>query len=183
MIRASWIQWLQAPPITGRAALLCAIAAVATPTIVRAAIDGVVTGCEFTPYLPFVLLSAILLGWRQAGTVALASVAILGGLFSGPLNAVPTPCFLSGAGIFLAASAMIIGVVVVIRQVAGGIQRRGADEAVGGIVFSLDQGQVWASWYGEGPPVNLGSQGKVSEMMEDFLAQVEVGKRLTRRSS
>jgi hypothetical protein len=44
-------------------ALLCGIFAVALPTAIRAAIDGVVTGCEFTPYLPFVLFSAILLRW------------------------------------------------------------------------------------------------------------------------
>ena len=59
---------------------------------------------------------------------------------------------------------------------------RGADESPGGIVFSLDDGKVWASWYGQGPPVLLGSQKKVSGMMEDFLAQEEVGKRLTRKA-
>ena len=52
--------------------------------------------------------------------------------------------------------------------------------SAGGIVFSLEKGEVWASWYGHGAPVHLGSQRKVSEMMEDFLAQVEVGKRLNR---
>ncbi|HWL75611.1 MAG TPA: hypothetical protein VNQ74_17220, partial [Burkholderiaceae bacterium] len=69
--------------MSGWLALLCGIGAVAVPTIVRVAVNGVVTGCEFTPYLPFVLLSAIFLGWKQAIAVALASVAVLGGLFFG----------------------------------------------------------------------------------------------------
>jgi len=63
MFQTGLHRWLQAPLVTGRLALLCGIAAVAVPTIVRAAIDGVVTGCEFTPYLPFVLITALALGW------------------------------------------------------------------------------------------------------------------------
>lgn len=181
MILAGLIRWLQAPPATGRLALLCGIFAVAIPTLIRAAIDGVVTGCEFTPYLPFVLLSAILLRWWQASAVALASVAILGGLFMGPPSVfLASECFLSSSGIFLASSAMMIGAVMLIRGVFAAIQRR--DESAGGIVFSLEKEEVWASWYGSGPPVRLGSQKRVEEMMEDFLAQGELGKRLTGKS-
>jgi hypothetical protein len=181
MIRAGLTRWFQAPPATGRLALGCAIIAVALPTMVRAAIDGVVTGCEFTPYLPFVLLSAILLRWWQAGAVALAAVAILGGLFMGPPSEfLASECFLSSAGIFLASSAMMIGVVTLIRAVFGAIQRR--DESAGGIVFSLEKEEVWASWYGSGPPMRLGSQKRVEEMMEDFLAQGELGRRLAGKS-
>lgn len=174
--------WLLAPPLTGRLALLCGIVAVALPTSIRAAIDGIVTGCEFTPYLPFVLLSAILLRWWQAGLIALVSAVTLGGLFVGPPNEfLASRCFITSAGTFLAASAMMIGTVILVRRVVGAIQSRGADESSGGIIFSLEEDQVWASWSGHGSPVRLGSQKKVSEMMEDFLAQVEVGKRLTNR--
>ncbi len=184
MIRAGLTRWVQAPPVTGPLALLGGFVAVALPTGIRAAIDGVVTGCEFTPYLPFVLLSAILMRWWHAGLVALVSVAVLGGLFFGPLiDPHGMACFLSGASIFLASSAVMIAIVVFARRVFGAMLNRGADESSGGIVFSLDQGKVWASWYGQGPPVLLGSQRKVSVMMEDFLAQEELGKRLTRRSS
>ena len=179
MIRAGLTRWLSGPPLAGGYALLCGVAAIALPTLVRAAVNGVVTGCEFTPYLPFVLLAAILLRWWQAGAVALASVAILGGLFFGPLN--NEACFVSSAGIFLAASAMMIGVVIMIRGVMVVLQGRGADES-SEIVFSLEEGEVWASWNGHGPSLRLGSQNNVAEMMEDFLAQVEVGKRLSRRS-
>ena len=180
MIRA--IQWLRTPPVTGWNALLCGVALVAVPTAVRAAINGAVTGCEFTPYLPFVLVSAILMGWRQAIAVALASVGVLGGLFTGDSHAPLEACFLSGAGIFLASSAMIIGIAVVIRRVIAGLEPQGADADSGGIIFSLEKGEVWASWYGQSPPVRLGSQKRVGAMMEDYLAQVEIGKRLTGQS-
>ena len=61
------------------------------------------------------------------------------------------------------------------------MQKRGTDESLGGIVFSLERGEVWASWYGNAPPVLLGSQRKVSEMMQDFLKQEELGKRLNEK--
>src|SRR5687767_7718366 len=80
-------RWLQAPFVTGGSALVCGVVAVALPTIIRVSANGVVTGCEFTPYLPFVLLSAILLRWWQAGAVALASAAVFSGVFVGPPSA------------------------------------------------------------------------------------------------
>jgi hypothetical protein len=179
MIRAGLTRWLQGPPLNGRNALLCVVAAIAIPTVIRAAVSGVVTGCEFTPYLPFVLISALLLRWWKAAFVALASVAILGGLFAGPHQA--AACFIPSAGIFLASSATMIGVLVLIRGVIAAIQSRGPDGPSDGIVFSLENDEVWASWYGEGPPLRLGSQQRVSRMMKDFLKQEEVGKRLNRR--
>ena len=180
MIRAGLTRWIQAPRLTGRQALLCGILAVALPTAVRAAVNGAVTGCEFTPYLPFVLVSGILLRWWHAAAVAVASVLVLGGLFGGSLTQFEAACFQSATAIFLASSAMIIGTVMIVRRTIAAVLGRGACDASGGIIFSLEEGQVWASWHGNGPPVPLGSQERVSEMMQDFLAQVEVGKRLTR---
>ena len=87
--------------------LFGSVAAVALPTLVRVAVNGTVTGCEFTPYLPFVLLAAILMGGLPAGLVALASVATLGGLVLS--SHAGTECFLSGSAVFLGSSAMIIG--------------------------------------------------------------------------
>src|SRR5689334_19472552 len=87
------IRSLALTPLSGRLALLCAFSAVAIPTLFRAAINGVVTGCEFTPYLPFVLLAAILLRWWLVALVTAASVAIMGGLFEGSLLH-PVPCFI-----------------------------------------------------------------------------------------
>jgi len=173
------VRWLQGPPLTGRLALLCGIAATAAGTAVRAAVDGMVMGCEFTPYLPVVLLSALLLRWWQAALVALASAALLGLLFVGtPAEMLASACFPPSALIFLVSSGAMIGFVVIARGLFHFVQRAGADESAGGIVFSLEDGKVWAFWYGQGPPVLLGSQAKVSTMMEDFLAQLAVGKRL-----
>jgi hypothetical protein len=183
MIRSGFTRWIRAPRLSGRQALFCGLVAVALPTALRAAVNGAVTGCEFTPYLPFVLVCAILLRSWQAAAVAVASVLVLGGLFGGSLTHFEAECFQSAAAIFLASSAMIIGTVMIVRRMIGAVLSRGAYDASGGIIFSLEEGQVWASWHGNGPPVPLGSQERVSEMMEDFLAQVELGKRLTSKSA
>ena len=116
MIRNKLMRWLQGPPATGALALLVLVLTVAIPTGIRAAIDGVIVGCEFTPYLPFVLLSAVLLRWWQAALVALAAVAILGGAFMGT-HGFNSACFLSGAGIFLASSAAMIFTMVAVRHI------------------------------------------------------------------
>lgn len=166
MVRAALSRWLYAPPVSGWPALVVGLIAIWVPTVVRLALNGVVTGCEFTPYLPFVLVCAILLRWWQAGAMALASVAILGGLFSG--STAHMACFVPAASIFLASSAVIIGVVILARW--GMNQVRTTDDSSAGVVFSVDKGDVWASWRGQGAPVRLGPQGKVAHMMLDFLA-------------
>lgn len=180
MIGNRLTRWLWAPVVTGRSGFLFAILAVAIPTIVRAAVQGTVTGCEFTPYLPFVLLTALFIGWRHAAVVALSSVAVLGGLFAGPLDEfLAAPCAVSAAAIFLGSSAIIIGSVAAVRRMLVELQIRRAGASNGGIIFSVEDGQVWASWNGSGPPLLLGSQDRVEEMMEDFLAQGVLGRRLT----
>ena len=159
---------------------MVAVAAVAVPTAVRAAVTGVVTGCEFTPYLPFVLASALLLRWWQAAGVALASVAIMGDLIFGPQSAVlGLPCFASSAAIFLGASAIMIGVAELLRRVVAAIEVREPDG--GGIIFSLEKGDVWLSWNGSGAPVRLGSQKNVAERMKSFLADAGDESDLKRR--
>lgn len=181
MVRAGLVKLLSSPPLAGWQASLCGIAAVAVPTLVRLATGGTVAGCEFTPYLPFVLISAILLTWWQAAAVALVSVAIMGGLFAGP----PRPsfdfaCFISAAMIFLASSAAMIGLALLTRRTISSLQERGRDSS-GGVIFSLEKGEVWASWHGQDLPVRLGSHKRVSEMMKDFLAHSEEESGLPRR--
>lgn len=165
MNRSHLTRALASPLATGWPAFACAAVAVALPTGYRAAIDGVVTGCEFTPYLPFVLLAAVFIGWWQAGAITLLSVAILGGMFgaSGPMF--DMPCFISAAATFAGASAVIIAFVMIVRRVLAGANAHGSDTEAGGVVLSLEQGDVWASWYGQGRPVRLGSQRKVTEML------------------
>jgi len=138
-----------------------------------------VSGCEFTPYLPFVFLSAFLLRWWQAAGVAIASAAIVELLCKCPMaKSFTSHCFLTSAGIFLASSAVMIVAATILRRAIDALQGRGEDESAGGIIFSLEKGVVWASWYGQGAPIQLGSSRRVSEMMKDFLAQEELARRL-----
>jgi len=85
----------------------------------------------------------------------------------------PTDIF--GMSVFLAASAIAICLVRACKSYIQG--RRPIGE---GIIFSLDQGHAWASWYRTGSRVRLGSKEEVAEMMKDFLAQLELGERLNR---
>ena len=176
MFRDKFNRWVRAPLLTGPVAVLCAGLALALPTGVRAALNGVVTGCEFTPYLPFVFLCAVTLRWWQAGAVALASVAIMGGVLDPPRHMLGTPCFLPSVGMFLVSAAAMIAMAALVRRIIATLLK--PDESSGGIVFSLEKGEVWASWYGQGQPVRLGSRNTVARMMEDFLQQEQLAKRL-----
>ena len=176
MSRMRVTRWLQSPLVSGPPAILCAVGAVLVPTLVRYSVNGVLLGCEFTPYLPFVLLSAVFLRWWQAAMVALTCVVLFGGLFLGDHH-LTDPCVQSSMGMFLASSALIIGTVMLLRHAVAGLLSS-PDESSNTVIFSMEQGQVWATLPGKGPPVCLGSQNNVHEMMEDFLAQNELAKRL-----
>ena len=175
---------LEAPLVTGIQALPLAMLAVAVPTFIRSALDGTVVGVAVTPYVPFVLLAALFLGWGTATAIAIFDAAIADALFIGPPNQfLEGPSDLAAVGFFLASAAMIIGFVQAARHVLASRPPAGQSmNASSGIVFSLEQGQAWASWYGSGPAVRLGPQEEVTEMMQDFIAQVELGKRLAGRS-
>jgi len=171
-------QWLKSHPFSGSVALIIGLLAIAIPTAIRASVDGMVNSMAVTPYIPFVLACAVLLGWWNASLVALVSATIGDVLFVGPPNQ-----FLEGpedmfvVGVFLIVCAAIIGFVEMVRAVFR--DRPAAKDEASGIIFSLEKGQAWASRPGLGPPVRLGPQAEVAEMMKDFLAQLELGKRLS----
>lgn len=75
---------LSTAPPRGKDAFLYSALAVLIPTLVRASIDGVVSGTTFVAYFPFVLMAAMFLGWRNATVVALASAAAANFLFMEP---------------------------------------------------------------------------------------------------
>lgn len=50
------------------------------------------------------------------------------------------------------------------------------------IIFSERDGYVLASWPGTNASVRLGRREMVAAMMQDFLAQAEIGERLLGRS-
>lgn len=176
---ARFAKWLILPPISGKRAIAWSIAAVAMPTVGRALVDGAVTGIAFIAYVPFVLLSAVFLSWRYAAIVAIASAAIVDALFVGaPYALVEGPADVFGVVVFLGASSLIIALVQTMRTV---VKHHGRPAgAVDGVIFSEERGQAWASWPGASYYVRLGPQDQVAKMMEDYLAQVELAKRLNR---
>lgn len=179
-------QWFEEPAVTSANwAIIWVLLGILVPTLIRASVSGIVMGCHTIPYVPSVLFAAIFLGWRHAAAVALGSALVSDWLFMGHGHhmLLESGCDFFGIGTFLFASAMIIGSVELPRQLQKDV--RGPVEPKvpsGGIVFSLERGEAWASWYGQGSPVRLGPQAEVAEMMEDFLAQLEVGRRLARHN-
>jgi len=180
MTRAEPIaHWPEEPTVhTESWALFWTILAVLIPTVFREVVPGSMMGCETIPYVPSVLLAAVFLGWRYAAIAALFSALVADWLFLGPDRTLVDACDLFGVGVFLFASALIIASVELPRQVPRDSVCSAPDRDPAGIVFSLEKGQAWASWYGQKAPIRLGPESEVAEMMEDFLAQLEVGKRL-----
>lgn len=171
------------PPASGRRAIFWVIVAVAVPTAIRESVEGIVSGCSLVPYVPAVILAAIFLGWRCAAVVALVSAIVADALFMGVGHSLlEGPCDIFGTSLFLLSSAMIIGSVEAVRAELGKLSgQHDRGERTGGIVFSVEKGQAWASWYGQDKPIHLGPQHEVAEMMQDFLAQVELARFLAER--
>jgi hypothetical protein len=57
--------------------------------------------------------------------------------------------------------------------------RHGIGHSKEGVILSLVDGFVWASWPGTIASVKLGDEASVTAVMRDFLAQCELGERLT----
>jgi len=171
---------LEKPTVTGTLALGWAIAAVVVPTAFRLLFDHAITGVAFSPYLPFVLFAAIFLGPRHAAAIAAASAIVADLLFIDP-RFVPLagPTDLFGMAVFLATAALVIMLVQTARHIVEAcVKPAPCGENQTGIIFSLERGQAWATWAGCQKPLRLGPQGEVTDMMQDFLAQIEVGNRL-----
>jgi hypothetical protein len=172
---------LLAPPARGRKALLYAILLVTIPTGLRLLVDHIVGGrLPFFSYMPFIILAGALLTWRSAALVALVSWIVADLLFMEPrfdfsLDTVEAIGFL----VFATSSALIIALVEAVRTIVENSLRPSRPEGFAApVVFSLERGEAWASWYGSHSWVRLGPEDDVAEMMRDFLAQRELGKRL-----
>ena len=179
MNRVELVRRLLVPSVTGVQAFGLAIVLIAIPTLIRAAVDGFVTGCEFSVYLPFVLVAAVFMEWRYAAIVALASVGLADYLFMTHPTFFSGPCDIYVVAVFLIISTLIIALVGGIRaKFAGIISTDRSEFAAGQVVFSLEDNQAWAGWHGHKTMVQLGKKDDVAEMMEDFLAQLELAERL-----
>ena len=171
--------WFLAPPVTGYRAAIYSTGAVALPTLIRAAFQGPVSGIPLLAYFPFMLLVSMAVEWRFAVAVALLSSLLGTYLFVEPrfiFFAGPTDVFAVVA--YLIASALVIKLVHDFKGVVVDAPGSPAARARTGVVFSSEAGDAWASWQGHSCSIRLGRQDEVAEMMQDFLAQRELGKRL-----
>ena len=181
MISGGFLQRaLRGPPFAGNHALLFGIVAVAAPTLIRVAVNGLVSTAVFLTYTPFVLLSALLLTPRQTAVVALACASIAHLVFTEPYLAFGTsPNDVFSVGVFLVNSVLIIGLVSVVRSFIGDcLAPNVSGEISSSVIFSEKEGEAWVSWPNARPSVKLGPHKEVAKMMEDYIAQVELGERL-----
>lgn len=171
-----------APSLSGRAALLVCILSLAIPTLIRASIGGLETSVSFTAYTPFVVLAAIFLAWQYAAVIAVGAAALADLLFVGPpLEILERRSDVFGVLTFLAACGVTIFIAQLSRRAVDSHTRLKASQH-SGVIFSLEDGQAWATWYGHETPVCLGPKEEVVEMMRDFIAQVELGEHFDKRS-
>jgi hypothetical protein len=136
-----------------------------------------------TPFFMFVLLTSILFGWGAGILSVLASVLVSTWIDSmRHVHAMHMPSGIAEIGeliLFAATCAAIIASVELVRRAVSKFARiPNPNEWSSGVIFSLEQGQAWASWPGQPLPVRLGPQHEVAAMMEDFLAQIDVARRL-----
>lgn len=176
---------LSATPLTGMPMLLCVVAVLIAPTLIVTSLDGALDCIGFAPFLPFVLLSALVLKWEISAGVAAASASLGDFLVVGPkYQLLEGPSDIFGVAVFACAAAFSIGLAHAFRKVvAAPIWINGPKGTSSGIVFSQEGGHVYASWYGARSFVPMGPEAEVAAMMQDFLAQRELGKRLASRSS
>jgi hypothetical protein len=174
-------KWLRATPLPWSWSLGWGIAAITIPSLFRASLTTHTMWDCCAPYFPFMLLSAMLLGWKRAAVVALIAAVVSDFMFAECGHMICGAAYdLLHFTSFLGTSALIIGLVHIVRRLAEEVLRLTAlGEPTSGIIFSLEAGEAWASWRGSSTPLRLGSRDEVAQMMRDFLAQVELGKRLT----
>lgn len=172
--------WLFTPPLHGAWAAAVSVPSVAIATLVHLNMFSPMDGQVCTVFCPFVLATSILCGWRWALAVAAGSAIGCNTILMGtPYSFHFQRSEIEGLSTFLGYSALVILIIQLFRlKAARSLRQAGAKERTPGIVFSLEEGQAWASWYGIDAPVRLGPRDEVVQMMEDFIAQVELGTRL-----
>jgi hypothetical protein len=150
------------------------------PTLIRVAVQGSVSSAVFLTYIPFVLVAAMVLRPLAAALIAIASVIVAEFFFIDPFFALGVgPNDLFGIAAFLATSALLIGLAWVVRDFLGDcLAPNLPHELSRKVIFSEKEGEAWASWQSGRPPVKLGPHTDVARMMEDYIAQVELGERL-----
>jgi len=181
MFRSAFLATLLVtPPLTGLFATMLSVAALAIPTGILSLNHALPAGACCTTYFPFVLLTALLLSPIYASAVAVGSAGLADALFMGPrYELFESPMDEFGDIASLVSFALMICVICLFRALFAQHARRQISIGSSGIIFSLEQGVAWARLPGAASPVRLGPEEEVAGMMQDFLAQLELGKRLT----
>ena len=180
MIVRSLADLLAAPRVVGPLAILFGFGALAIPTGILSLDHALPAGACCTTYFPFIMLSAVLLQPVYASLVAIGSAGLADALFMGPrYQLFESPMDSFGDVATLISATLIILLVSLFRWALA--RQSHATSSPSGIIFSLEKGYAWASWKGSGGPVRLGPHEEVEDMMQDFLAQLELGRRLTKR--
>lgn len=188
MTRADLLRsWFVLPPLRGKWVILWIIISLPVATVIRSLMhcQSAIGEC-CAPFFVFVLLSAILLGSRAAIVAALVSVAVSVLLYSQEAHQMRMAgdSEFWGAMLFLLYCLLIVFTVEFVRRSFARFSRLASvKETSSGVIFSLEGGQAWASWPGSPSPVRLGPESEVTEMMHDFIAQVELGKRMAKRAA
>jgi len=179
MIDSSFlIRTLQRPPLTGARAVLFGLAAVAVPTLIHSVVVGSGVALAFIVYVPSVALAAVFMRSWHAALLTLACAAAADWFFLEQQNQLTfSASDLVGVPVFLLSSALILGGVRAIKSLLQATFSPNA--APTKVIFSEEKGHAWAHWHGDRPSLPLGPHEEVADMMEDYLAQVELGKRLT----
>jgi hypothetical protein len=177
---------LLAPPAMGWRALIYGLCLIAIPTVLRILLDELIQGrLAFFVYIPFVILAGALLNWKHSAVVALACGIIADFFFIEPTLRISISAYeVIGFAIFAVSSVLIIALVEAVRTIVENSLRPARPEGLPTpVVFSLEGGQAWVSWYGSHSWVRLGPEAEVAEMMEDFLSQRELAERLNRQAA
>jgi|SRR3954447_905385 hypothetical protein len=171
-------------PLAAPVAPILTAVALAAPTAILSLDHSLPAGACCTTYVPFVLAAAVLLGPVYASVVAIGSTALADALFMGPrYQLFESPMDRFGDVVSLASFALIIAGVWLFRKIlAQDARPHLSRESASGIIFSLEGGVALVSWRGAGPPMRLGPEREVAEMMQDFLAQRELAKKLMQGS-
>jgi len=179
--------WFVAPPLAGKWVILWILVSLPVATVIRSSMhcsDAIGDCCA--PFFVFVLLTAILLGSLAAVVAAIASMVVSILLFSQQAHPMQMGegSELLSAILFALYCVLIICSVEYVRRAFARFSRIATTkETSSGVIFSLEKGQAWASWPGSPSPVRLGPEHEVTAMMEDFIAQVELGHRLAERAA
>ena len=173
--------WFITPPLGALWLVPWTIVALPVAALIRSSMscpDMIGECC--TPLFLFVLFTGVLLGWRAGVIATVASLATSYWLSTRQgMHMHSDVGEFWGIVLFSTSCAFILGLVELTRRTLARFARLAhPNEYSSGVIFSLEKGHAWASWPGNPAPVRLGPQQEVAAMMEDFLAQIELARRL-----